>query len=216
MAEDNSAIFKIDSALINEIEIIRACDEGSRELAKGLRYSGYEGAFGSPDDTWDELDGAVDTNVLIALAKNRDAVGTVRVTSSLSGCLEIDKFTTGYRSFYHPATAFLEASRLVVPKNSSIHGRTIQAALWKAVHRYAYAYHFHQLIAWVKTGPDRAYKYLLFDKLDGLSFRHPSIGNTVHEVYALDITRSEEKFRSHKHPLWEFFFVDRHENLIWY
>ena len=213
----NNSAFPIDSDLARQITLLKVWDEASKKMVMDLRYAGYEGAFDSPEKAWDEIDRSNNTHVLLALDQNQKPIGTIRIIDGRNGSLEVDTFTQKkYVDHYDKETVFVESSRLVVSKNISIPKRTVQAALWKAVHRYAYAYHLHQLIAWVKTGPDRAYQYLKFDKLEGLGFTHPALGDKHHEVYCLDITKSEEIFRSCNHPMWKFFFLDRHENLIWY
>jgi len=209
--------FAVDSRAAAHIRLIEVITEQERELVKQLRYVGYAGCFSCADETWDTYDDSPNAHVLLALDPENKPIGTIRTVDSRSGTLEVDAFTSGrHAKNFDPNTVFVESSRLVVAKDSAISRRTVQAALWKSVHRYALAQQLHQLIAWVKPGPDKAYQYLMFDKIEGASFDHPSLGNKHHEVYALDIVKSEETFRRVDHPLWKFFFSDRHENLIWY
>lgn len=60
---------------------------------------------------------------------------------------------------------------------------------------------FSHFIIWSKPSLEAVYRYLLFEVVEGVRFRHPALGNETHSVMVLDLHNIENRYRRTRHPL---------------
>lgn len=200
----------------NAISIAPARGPQDWAAVRNLRWGGYRKFYSRDDDVMDEFDSAANATVLIAKRDDGEAVGTIRILDRSRGRVELDSYQdialwpSGILSRYEEA--FLEATRFCVSPGE--HSKLIKLLIWKAVHRFALAVQSTTIIAWVRPELSDAYRKLLFHELpQDLAFAHPILGNELHLVFKCDVVEAESRLRCAKHPLYEFFFLERHPGI---
>ena len=211
----NSAVYQFNRDHLLSISLTPISCESDFSEVRNLRFDGYKGVFRSPDEASDEIDTCPNATVLLARDSHESPIGTVRVVDSSAGSIELDSLNPSYKDAINNKS-IVEGSRLVAVKNSYVPQRTIQVALWKAVLDFATFKKAEKIIVWAKRGPDKGYKFLQFDHLENCGFEHPTLANAHYEVYALDIRKAEVLAKRTNHPLYDFFFTETYDNLIWY
>lgn len=201
---------------IRDISLKPVQNRVDRDIATHLRYQGYRGVFATPQSTWDSWDSNENSTVLVAYGKGNTPLGTLRIMDSRSGKMEIDSYSSKFRKNFPDNSTFVEGARLVAIRSEACSKQSVQAALWKATFQFAQVNSIDYIIVWSKKGPDRGYRYLMFEQLEGCGFTHDNLAGKRHEVFFLDVKLAESAFASSDHPLTGFFFEKQHNNLRWY
>ena len=210
-------MYRLDEEALRELSLRKVTSEDDYQKVLDLRVKGYRGLFSSRDEAKDEFDRAPNCTLLLALDSEDTPVGTMRLLDSRGGDLEIDRYSCRFRTYNFDKKSFFEATRLVTLRTERISKQSVQLALLKGTFDYAINNNFNYLLAWVKKGPDRAYKYLGFSKLPECNFQHPKLGNKNHETFTLDLDNIEPKARKAlERALYDFFFLNSYPRLIWY
>ncbi len=150
-------------------------------------------------------DRRADTTLLIAESRlDGEALGSLRILRGGRGRLAAEEhfeLPAGLRS-----TSVAEASRQVLRggRNAAL----VRLMLWKAFHRFCLASQIDTMLIRVRRPLDREYEWLGFR--DALASDAPA---GEYRLMTLGVFEAHEQSLRNRHPLYDFFFVERHPEI---
>jgi hypothetical protein len=197
---------------LNNIFVTKVVTEIELQKVFNIRWLGYKKYFKQKDDVIDQFDFSPHATILMATDEHRQPIGTIRILDRRYGKIEIDDFLNVNKLLSKEEHPCAEATRFCIPNNAN--SKLIKLILWKSFYLYCLYHKINTILIAVRPSAARSYRHLLFEDIgDKGVFNHSVLGNIQHYTYKLNVPTAEEKFRSYKHPLYEFFCVQQHSSI---
>ncbi|HZW13455.1 MAG TPA: hypothetical protein VFF81_09725 [Noviherbaspirillum sp.] len=179
-----------------------------RHAAYGRHVPQFAETLRTPEPV-DKENGVI---ILLAEAKlNGQPLGTMRIQTNrfrplnLEQSLQLPQWLQGRR--------LAEATRLGITEDRI--GRVVKTALFKAYFQYCARSGVDSMVITARSPLDRQYERLLFKdvypEMGYIPLRH--VGNMPHRVMALKVADVEPKWRTNRHPLYDYFFKICHPDI---
>ncbi len=181
-------------------------DESSLQKATTIRHSAYARHLPEFAETLrhpEPADREKGVAILLAESKVDGApLGTMRIHSNGSQALPLEQSLDLPDWLKNARRA--EATRLAVSRDRE--GQLVKTILFKAYFQYCQAHGVEWMVIAGRSPVDRQYERLLFsDVFPGMGYvplRHA--GNIPHRVMCFNVYMAEKRWKSAKHPLYDF------------
>ncbi len=162
----------------------------------------------------DEYDYASNATLFLAEDDKKNPVGTMRILDRRYGQIELDKFIKITSLLTDQDKECVEVSRLWVPKH--LKSKLIKFLLWKTAFRYCQINQLITILISIRPSSARFYQRLFFFEPTGPGgiFKNPLLENLEYHIYKSDLSRTMELLKTTKHPLYDFFCIEKHPDLI--
>lgn len=190
----------------NESELRKAVQV--RHLAYGRHLPEFAATLRVPEP----MDTEEGVMVLLAEAKlDGAALGTMRIQTDRFRPLMLEQSIERPQHFQSRVLA--EATRLAVVDDKR--GRLVKTALFKAFYEYCKNEGVDWMVIAGRSPIDRQYERLMFEDVypgrGYIPLRHA--GNLPHRVMALAVSAVYPKWKSARHPLYDYFFNVKHADI---
>ncbi len=196
-------------AVASTVTVRVARSEQDRARVFALRARARTDAVAAVSDAYDRQ-----PNATLLLAESRfdgEALGTLRILAGENGPMMIDAVVALPESMRHQSIA--EGSRLVVRESGD--PTLVRRMLWKAFHRYCLAAQVQTMLVAARDAAAREYAALgftdVFPDAPLVALRGRDVA--THRLMRLGVFEAHEAMRHSRHPLREFFFVERHPEI---
>lgn len=199
----------VEFAASTPVRVRIARTEADRARVFALRARALPVGGAPLSDHYDRLPNA--TLLMAESVQDGELLGTLRILSGDCGPLMVDGLVELPASLKHRSIA--EGSRLVVP-----HGRNAQHVrrmLWKAFHRNCLAAQLQTMLIAACDAAADEYESLGFTDVlpDGALFAPRGRDRATHRLLHLGVFEAHEVMQRSRHPLHQFFFLDRHPEI---
>lgn len=197
-----------NAAFVPKLVVRVACSDADRARVFALRARTRPGAS-AEGDVYDRVPNA--TVLLAESCHDGEVLGTLRILAGDRGPLMVDGLLPLPPSMAHRSIA--EGSRLVVRDGRG--ADHVRRMLWKAFHRYCLAAQLQTMLVAVRVGDAHEYEAFGFtDVFPGAApFAPRGHDRPTHRLLRLDAFEAHEAMMRNRHPLREFFFVERHPEI---
>ncbi|MDB6135480.1 MAG: hypothetical protein JWM59_3723 [Verrucomicrobiales bacterium] len=201
-------------SFLNTIQVIPVKLSIDFSKAINIRYNGYKKYGLSHEEIVDEYDNSKNATIFLAsrISNLNDGsnvpLGTLRILDAWRGPVELEKYVQDPAALNRFERNFSEATRFAVTHCPE--RQAVKLALWKAFHRHCLGLQRNHMIVWVREGARRDYERLMFSKLPGLSFKHQQLGNKIHDIFYIELSGLEQRYRTINHPLHSPIFLEHH------
>jgi hypothetical protein len=197
-----------------DIVIRKAESEGDFNRIFEIRGTGHAKYINNKEQISDAFDFAANTVLLLAEDKQRNVVGTMRVLDRRYGPIELDTFLDVDSLVSGDEMPCVEVSRFWIPKH--LKSKLIKFLFWKAVLQYCLANQIRTILISIRPSTARFYQRLLFFENADPSgtYQHKILDNLEYHVFKCDIQKAFELLKVNKHPLYDFFCKENHQNIM--
>jgi hypothetical protein len=150
--------------------------------------------------------------VFVAKSKfDGSLLGTLRTHSNVFNPLPLQASVELPERFR--GTRMVETTRLCV--KGSPGASTVRSALFKALHQYCLEQNVDWMLAAARRPVDRIHDSLLFTDVNEPNVYYPMAhaGGVPHRVLSFSPSNAERLWRENLHPLYQFIFGTRHEDI---
>ncbi|MGA1874654.1 MAG: N-acyl amino acid synthase FeeM domain-containing protein [bacterium] len=178
------------------------------------RGTGHAKYVNNKEQTSDAFDFAPNTILLLAEDEQGKVVGTMRVLDRRYGPVELDTFLDVDSLVSGDEMPCVEVTRFWIPKH--LKSKLIKFLFWKAVLQYCLANQIKTILISIRPSAARFYQQLLFFEHAGPSgsYRHKILDDLEYHVFKCDIEKAFELLKVNKHPLYDFFCKENHQNIM--
>lgn len=190
------------------VRVARSDEDRARVFA--LRARGRSDPGASP--VCDAYDRSPNATLLLAESRfDGEALGTLRILVGDHGPMMIDGLLELPISM--KCRSIAEGSRLVVRDGED--APLVRRMLWKAFHRYCLAAQVQTMLVAARDAAAHEYEGLGFTDVfpDGALFAPRGRELATHRLMHLGVFEAHEAMLRGRHPLREFFFVERHPEI---
>ncbi|MES1945231.1 hypothetical protein PC39_13977 [Salinisphaera sp. PC39] len=190
-------------------------DETDLDKALRIRHSAYGRHVPELADTLDKpehYDHEPGVVVLLAQSKlDGEPLGTMRIQTNQYGPLALEQSVT--LPDWLQGRRLAEATRLGIARGRI--GRMVKIAMFKGYYLYCRQNDVDWMVITGRAPLDRQYDALQFQDVfpdrGFIPMRH--VGDIPHRVMALEVASVEPGWRAAGHPLYDFFFRTRHDDI---
>ena len=178
-----------------------------------MRWKGYGRYFSDKSDVKDRLDFNPGSIIILAVDREDNPVGTLRLLDSSKGETELESFVDLNALLSSEEKPYCEFTRFSVPKHKNSIG--IKIALMKTAYLYCRRYGINCIVMSAIDKLAKLYMPLGFEYMgEKGDYKHHLLGNNLHRSYKLPMHNIEEKYYERKHPFANFFVKENHPNII--
>ncbi len=180
--------------------------DADRVDALSVRYQVYCEELGYK---WNSAQDEFDAQAVICVVRTGDgsAVASLRIVGPEARPFEVEKFVSIEDIL--PANSWpAELNRFCVLP----HLRTISSSVHVALFNFAFGLarrqRFSHFVLASKPSIEAIYRFLLFEVIEGRSFRHSGMGDERHNLMLLDLRNLSERYRQARHPFAHLMLAD--------
>ena len=145
----------------------------------------------------------------LAVDKEDNPVGTIRILDRTHGKIELDNFLDVDSLIDKRESPCAEATRFTVPKHPK--GVIIKILLWQAYFQYCQRKGIRTMLISSRPIIARNYTYLLFEDIGPKGiYKHRHLKNKEHHTYKMNVEKMPVLWRQANHPLSKFMFIGNH------
>lgn len=150
---------------------------------------------------WELAEDGFDVRASICVVRTGKGrpIASLRIVGPRDRPLEVEQFVQ-IDDILPPNSRPGEISRFCVLPPFRRISSSVHFALFQFAFDLAQAERFSHFIVWAKPTIMPIYRYLLFQVVEGVSFRHPELGNDLHHVLVLDLQGLAVRYRRARHP----------------
>lgn len=174
-----------------------------RRKARQLRAEGYKMYLAAGNEAVGHDRTEPNETTFLAVDRNDQPVGTLRVLDRTKGKIELDNFIDVDALLNENEKPCAEATRFTIRKHPK--GVVIKILLWRAYFKYCQSRGIRTMLISSRPIIAKNYTYLFFEDIGPKGvYRHRHLKNKEHHTYKMDVEKMPILWRKANHPLYRF------------